>query len=144
MYPLHRSLGHAPFSFSFSVVLLRSPPYSILCPLIISRHGPRRKHVSRVIKNARLFVRYLATSCSTGQRKHSSCCCVFAGTRILSRCPAMVYSSQYLHISIRSSLLRTFISATGVLKFIKIRCHVPLNPLHTHTRNPLISTYSLS
>jgi hypothetical protein len=32
---------------------------------------------------------YLATSFSTVQREHSSYCCVFAGTRILSRCLAV-------------------------------------------------------
>jgi hypothetical protein len=32
----------------------------VLCPLIIPRHGPHGKHVSRVTKNACLLDRYLA------------------------------------------------------------------------------------
>jgi hypothetical protein len=64
-----------------------SPPTTRTAPLINHRHGPHRKHVSRVIKNACLLGRYLSTSCSTVHRKHSLCC-VFAGTCILSRCPA--------------------------------------------------------
>jgi hypothetical protein len=47
IYPLHKSLGHAPFSFSS--VELRC------VPLIIPRHGPHGKHVSR-LKNACLLV----------------------------------------------------------------------------------------
>jgi hypothetical protein len=75
-----------------SAVILWSeptPPYSILCPLIIPRHGPHGKHLLLVIRNALLFVLYLATSYSAVHREHNFCWCMFAGTCILSRCPAM-------------------------------------------------------
>jgi hypothetical protein len=65
-------------------------PKSVLCPLIIPLHGLHGKHVSRVIKNARLLVRYVATSCRTVRRGHRSYCCVFAGTCTMSRCLATV------------------------------------------------------
>jgi hypothetical protein len=67
--------GHTPFSFAFSVVLPRTPPYSVVLHSVSSYNFSARiprKHVSRVIKNARLFVRYLATRCSTVHREHSS------------------------------------------------------------------------
>jgi hypothetical protein len=36
------------------------------------------------------YLRNLATSCSMAHREHTSYCCVFAGTCILSRCLAMI------------------------------------------------------
>jgi hypothetical protein len=58
MYPLHKSLRHAPFFFSFSVVLLVFLVLS--CILIIPRHRSHGKHLLFFIKNVRLLVRYLA------------------------------------------------------------------------------------
>jgi hypothetical protein len=107
----HNSLGHAPFSFLCSQLLLslsltlrptvsrpvclgikqQSGTYDQILITAsscgfgnVGRHGPHRKHSPLLPQLCNL-----ATSCSMADREHSSQCCVFAGTCLLSRCLAM-------------------------------------------------------
>jgi hypothetical protein len=54
----------------------------------LSSTGHRADRIENTSQLSELLC-YLATSCSAVHREHRSCCCVFAGTCILSRCPAM-------------------------------------------------------
>jgi hypothetical protein len=46
--------------------------------------------MENTVFSCRVLLCYQAASCSTVHREHSSCCFVFAGTCMLSRCLAMV------------------------------------------------------
>jgi hypothetical protein len=109
IYPFHKSLGHAPFSFSFFIVLLSLPSYN-------SSARTPRKTPSSLMKNACLLVRYLGMDICEQYRKHLFfyCCnhsalhstgsypivaCVFvaAGMYLPSRCLA-----TYLYVTLLS------------------------------------------
>jgi hypothetical protein len=51
--------------------------------------GLYRGYMENTVFYCWILLCYLATCCSTVHRKHSSYCCVFVGTCILSRCLAM-------------------------------------------------------
>jgi hypothetical protein len=67
---------------------------------------------------------YLATSCSTVQREHSSYYCVFAGTCILSRCLAMGICVTIYFVQ---QMRNVGASANGGLVYTSQYCHGNIN-----------------
>jgi hypothetical protein len=73
--------------FFLSFVLLIDKKGVGLQTLVI--YNPGSHPMENIVFSCRVLLCYLETRCSTVHREHSSYCCVFAGTCILSRCLAM-------------------------------------------------------
>jgi hypothetical protein len=87
-----------------------------------SLHSLRSDPMENTVFSCRVFLCYLTTRCSTVYKEHSSYCCVFAETCILSRCLAIgicvtVFYGRCLYVYLSKNLP---VSLSHTISFITI------------------------